>query len=133
MFLQQVTFGFLIFENDEEVPVITERLRNKPLGEWQPDEFGEEMEAQAAADKKRAEHLQQYMDEMEWLRAVCEAFEIDPPDSPTGELEEFLERLPEPGRATGRAILRSEVPFEALFERINRQSWHRSVDSLSVR
>jgi hypothetical protein len=98
----QQRIGYLILVGGDEVPVITARLRDTPLGDWLPADTAEECVAQVARMEQRVMQYALRIHEMKWLSVVAAPLAQEHPDLP---LDELIELFSEPNREKARAIL----------------------------
>jgi hypothetical protein len=99
--IRQNKLGYL-FVLGEEVPVLVERLRPVPFGNWLVSDFEVEMTAQIKQGERHAAQCAQRSNEFKWLIAVARPLALEHPDASPSDL---IEMLPEPERTKARAIV----------------------------
>jgi hypothetical protein len=119
---KQTRLGYINWDGEEEELILTERLRDKPLDSWLPEDMREEAEA----SKRRALQVRRHVDQMEWIAYVCTPLWKLYPGAPTGKI---IKLLPEPDRTIAEKIVHNPIPKEALpLERTHREPWHERIE-----
>ena len=86
--IKQRRLGYLILRG-EEVPVLVERLRSVPLGDWPGRDLGEEMQAHIAETEQRLAWSTRQAEDIGWLCDTVRSLGR-PPDTPMDELVDLL-------------------------------------------